>query len=303
METKLSVIIPTYNGESKISRTIRALENQTYLPFEVIVIVDGSNDDTLNVLESLNPRFSLKWKYQNNAGRSITRNNGAEMATSDLLFFVDDDIELIPESIELHIEGFNKFPNSIITGEIKENHLNPTEFTKFKNHITGNWNMALGQDFITLSEKTLFLTAANMLVSKTTFNKLGGFASDLKDGEDYDLAVRAHNLKTPVIYSPKNIGYHISYITFKQYIIRQREYIESYNELLKLRNTNRTSDLYMKYKSKRSWYKNIFYFFIPVRTVKWMDENKFIFLPSRIRFGLYSRVISALSTYYPKRNL
>src|SRR6266498_3763264 len=94
----ISVVIPTYDRCEALARTLGALARQT-LPakdFEVVVVVDGSRDDTRAVLEMLETPFALRWLWQENLGRSAARNAGIRAARADVVVFVDDDVEPAP---------------------------------------------------------------------------------------------------------------------------------------------------------------------------------------------------------------
>src|SRR5438105_792411 len=91
----LSVVVPTFDGCEHVLRLLRALEEQT-LPrdeFEVVVVVDGSEDGTKEALEAFDPGFRLRSLFQENRGRSAARNAGIAAAAGDVVVFVDDDIE------------------------------------------------------------------------------------------------------------------------------------------------------------------------------------------------------------------
>lgn len=89
-EPKISVIIPIYNVEKYISRLLESLLSQSYLNFELILLNDGSTDNTLNELKKFDDnRIILVDKK--NTGVSDTRNKGLELVTGDLLTFVDSD--------------------------------------------------------------------------------------------------------------------------------------------------------------------------------------------------------------------
>ena len=96
---KLSVIIPTYNRKESLLRTLAALEKQT-LPvdrFEVIVISDGSTDGTSDAISSTSFSFEVGFFEQQNSGPSVARNFGAQKANNEVIVFLDDDIEPIPQ--------------------------------------------------------------------------------------------------------------------------------------------------------------------------------------------------------------
>ena len=100
-ELKLSVIIPYYNAAQYISRVFHALDNQTYRNFEVIIIDDGSTDDSLKVTQQLCSTHSNCKVYSfENAGPSTARNRGISLASGDYLFFLDADDYFLPELFE-----------------------------------------------------------------------------------------------------------------------------------------------------------------------------------------------------------
>src|SRR5687768_10186088 len=138
----VSVIIPTYNGADKIPFIIKALEHQTFKEFEVLVVVDGSTDNTLEVLNNIKPTFSsFKVLSQENKGRASVRNTGVKNANGDLLIFFDDDMLPIESCVVAHVAHHEKYPNSILTGGlIEEVNFKSPEILKFKSFLSGKWN-------------------------------------------------------------------------------------------------------------------------------------------------------------------
>ena len=89
---KISIIVPTYNNGDKISKCLDSLINQEYKDLEIIVVNDGSTDDTEKVLEEYSKNDSrIKIFTQENKGVSNARNNGIRVATGDYISFVDSD--------------------------------------------------------------------------------------------------------------------------------------------------------------------------------------------------------------------
>lgn len=90
---KYTFIIPVYNGENYIDRCLTSVLNQTYKNFEIIVINDGSNDDSLKKLKKYQKRFphTITLINQENKGLSSSRNIGIEKSTGDYIIFVDID--------------------------------------------------------------------------------------------------------------------------------------------------------------------------------------------------------------------
>ena len=92
MTIDISIIIPVYNGENSISISLDSLLQQTYSNFEVIIIDDGSQDNTYKVIEEYsNKDIRFKYMYQENAGVAMARNKGLELATGTYICFLDAD--------------------------------------------------------------------------------------------------------------------------------------------------------------------------------------------------------------------
>ena len=121
----ISIIIPVYNSESTLERCLNSIVRQTYNDLEVIVIDDGSKDESLKIINSFNSRIdNLKIIKQDNSGVSVARNNGIQSAKGEYVLFLDSDdflddhccekaIENIVDS-DLVIFGLNIYKNNII---------------------------------------------------------------------------------------------------------------------------------------------------------------------------------------------
>ena len=107
MKPKISVIIPTYNRAGILNRAIQSVFNQTFRDFELIVVDDGSTDDTARSVASLP---SIKYLSQNHSGVSKARNLGIEHARGEWLAFLDSDDKWLPEKLERQINYANAHP-------------------------------------------------------------------------------------------------------------------------------------------------------------------------------------------------
>jgi glycosyltransferase involved in cell wall biosynthesis len=90
---KVSVVVPTYNEENNLGECLRSLMRQTYPDYEVIVVDDGSSDKTVDIAEG----FGVTILRQQHKGPGIARNNGAEVASGEVLCFLDADMTFSPE--------------------------------------------------------------------------------------------------------------------------------------------------------------------------------------------------------------
>lgn len=298
MAFQVSVVIPTYNGAHRIAKLLHALEKQDVSDFETIVVIDGSTDGTEEILNRTPWKLKLQIISQTNKGRAGARNAGAKKAGGRYLIFYDDDVEPNPNSVSLHIFGLTTAPISV--GQQLEPLESKTEYGRYKASISRKWLEYLGDEPIMLNAENLFLTAANMAIKKEVFEQLGGFDDNLTDAEDYDLAVRAFNNGYKIVYNSRNQVTHLGFNTFREYIVRQREYRKAHNKLIAASPNN---VLYRKYEIKPTPGKKALYFFIPGFMPRAADQGLFRFLSRKIRFALYARVISALGVYYPNRKI
>ena len=90
---QLSIVIPVHNGEATLARCLDAILKSTFTDFEIIVVNDGSTDDTAAVLEGYLERDPVRVLHHNRAGGAAhARNAGAAAAGGDLVCFIDSDI-------------------------------------------------------------------------------------------------------------------------------------------------------------------------------------------------------------------
>ena len=95
----ISVIIPLYNKESSIAQTLQSVFSQDYSDFEIVVVDDGSTDNSVEIVEAMNdPRIRLI--KQENGGPSMARNTGVKNAKGEWILFLDADDEMLPGALE-----------------------------------------------------------------------------------------------------------------------------------------------------------------------------------------------------------
>jgi len=101
---RISVVIPTYQRRDAVERLLWALAGQSLAPeaFEVVVVVDGSEDGTPELVEAFPAPYTLRVFCQTNQGRSCARNVGVSHAQGEIVVFLDDDMEPVPGCLEAH---------------------------------------------------------------------------------------------------------------------------------------------------------------------------------------------------------
>jgi len=105
---RVSVVLPVYNGQDLLRETLESVLNQNYRSFEVIAIDDGSTDDSLEVLREYEKDIIVR--SQQNVGVAITRNRGVELASGELIAFLDQDDIWYPFKLEKQVALFQSSP-------------------------------------------------------------------------------------------------------------------------------------------------------------------------------------------------
>lgn len=112
----VSVIIPTYNRSGLVKHAVESVLSQTYPQVEIILVDDGSTDDTTTTLEPLKDRIT--YIFQSNRGRSAARNKGVSLSSGEFLAFLDSDDLLLPAAVEAQFGYLRDHPDvDIIFGD------------------------------------------------------------------------------------------------------------------------------------------------------------------------------------------
>jgi glycosyltransferase involved in cell wall biosynthesis len=189
----VSVIIPTYNRAEVICETIENILAQTYRDTEIIVVDDGSTDDTQLKLKAYGNRIRIF--LQDNSGASAARNRGIEMSTGSIIAFQDSDDLWKDTKLERQVALLSKLDRSIpccLCNAVMRNlNGNPREQLSFdlaklhSPHAEGIWlnvSEVLATRFVLFNQ-----TAA---IRRDALEKAGGFDFSLKHAEDYDLSLK-----------------------------------------------------------------------------------------------------------------
>lgn len=111
----ISIIIPLYNKATSIKRTIHSVLSQSYTDFELIIINDGSTDNSAEIVNKQFYDKRIRYIYQDNAGVSSARNRGIKEAIGEWILFLDADDILYPNALKILISK-SVFNTNIISG-------------------------------------------------------------------------------------------------------------------------------------------------------------------------------------------
>src|ERR1035437_7987739 len=187
----VSAIIPTYNRAGTIERAVNSALAQTHSLMEVIVVDDGSKDETHQVLAKYGTRIRVI--HQTNKGASAARNTGVRASTGEIVAFLDSDDTWAPNKIERQVRLLQRtYPAGVrccITN-IQMDYCNSSPTTSFDltdlrpSLKEGFWN---NPSEILLTRFLLF--NQTVAVWRETIDRVGGFREDLRVLEDYELSL------------------------------------------------------------------------------------------------------------------
>lgn len=199
---KFSVIIPLYNKEKDIEKTMASLFAQRFSDFEVIIVNDGSTDQSERVIKSLTDS-RIKLFSKKNEGVALTRNFAVEKATSGHIAFLDADDYWHPHHLENLNNLIEKFPEAQWYATAYEKKHNQKLITAMISPILENkeWSGIVDDYFKNSLIDALAWTSA-VCMKKSFFQKLKGFDATITNGagEDTDLWIRAA-LASPMVFS------------------------------------------------------------------------------------------------------
>ncbi|MEM3449448.1 MAG: glycosyltransferase family 2 protein [Nitrososphaerota archaeon] len=109
----VSVIIPVYNAAKWVERSIKSVLNQTYQNFEIIIIDDGSTDNSWSIINKYSSDKVRVYRSEKNCGMLATRNKGLELCKGDIVIFLDADDELTINALETVVRKFNELPEDV----------------------------------------------------------------------------------------------------------------------------------------------------------------------------------------------
>jgi glycosyltransferase involved in cell wall biosynthesis/peptidoglycan/xylan/chitin deacetylase (PgdA/CDA1 family) len=199
---EISVVIPTYNRALLLEQCLAALSRQSQLSlFEVIVVDDGSTDETPRFLEAVSPPFELRIETQPNRGQAAARNRGAAAASSPYCLFVDDDVTFAEDFVALHLDAQRANGGIAALGPLRLRHApgaNP-----LARHVALTWERHAAEA-AKLERQATFRDcwSGNLSVPRDAFLEVGGFAEDLPRKHDVELGFRLARAGLRFLYVP-----------------------------------------------------------------------------------------------------
>ena len=197
---KISIIMPTYNRAAYIGETIESIRNQTYLNWELIIVDDGSDDNTEEVIEKIKDNRIQFYKAGRIGIASKIKNIGLEKVTGELIAFMDSDDLWAPTKLEKQLAALQQYPDAgfSLTGGYNFRNINePTEY--FYKQREG---IKYGNIFISFFKSEVAATIPTLILRRQCLQITGGF-KDSKVHCDLDFILNlASHFNAVILYEP-----------------------------------------------------------------------------------------------------
>jgi len=183
-----SVVIPLYNKEKHILRAINSVLNQNYQNFEIIIVNDGSTDNSAEIVKQIKNK-KIKLFQQENKGVSAARNKGIELSQRKYIAFLDADDIWEPFFLDLILDLINTYPKAAAYGTAWEFKKNNFEKSAKFNYVPADTKDLIKDYFKAAFEGSLLWSSATV-VKKKIYQNIEMFDEKLTHGEDLDMWFR-----------------------------------------------------------------------------------------------------------------
>ena len=178
----ISIVIPLYNKEGCIGKTLGSVLAQSYRDFEVVIVDDGSTDESTRIVSSI-PDDRIRLITKENGGPSSARNRGIEVAIGEFIAFIDADdiwsLDYLKEMVDL----IESFPNAVIWGfnysTIQNGQVKELDTKEYRGYVSDKWDSF-----------PFFFFTSSTCCRRATLIELGGFDERMVYGEDIDMWFR-----------------------------------------------------------------------------------------------------------------
>jgi len=228
-----SIIIPVYNKEKFVAKTIESVLSQTFTDYEIIIVNDGSTDQSEAKISPFKDN-RIQYYSKKNEGVALARNFGIEKATADYICFLDADDYWYPTFLETMQRYSSELPEQkVFAAAIEIETKNKTIPAHYSIPSTSDFEIV---NFFDASQKECVLWTSSACIHKSVFEKVGDFDTKIKHGEDTELWIRI-GLQFPIVFIRKilaryvyddksisrNSNYYFEQYTFDKYSLEEKK--------------------------------------------------------------------------------
>lgn len=205
----ISIIMPAYNAGNYIEASIKSVLNQTYKNWELLIIDDGSTDNTGIICKKyIDQDQRIKYIYQENAKQATARNNGIQNADGEILAFLDSDDLWLPNKLEVSLQHFDldSFDLFFTDSYVSDKYIIDV-FDSEMNNMGIPQKIYFGSEGIAAFIEVNQIPALTVLVKKSAVEQVNFFDKNCVPSEDYDLWLRLlkNNYKFKSISTPLSV--------------------------------------------------------------------------------------------------
>jgi glycosyltransferase involved in cell wall biosynthesis len=227
-----SIVIPVYNKERFVSKTIESVLSQTFTDYEIIIVNDGSTDQSEAKISTFKDN-RIRYYSKKNEGVALARNFGIEKATADYICFLDADDYWYPTFLETMQRYSSELPEQkVFAAAIEIETKNKSIPAHYSIESTSDFEIV---NFFNASQKECVLWTSSVCIHKSVFEKVGDFDTKIKHGEDTELWIRI-GLQFPIVFIRKilaryvyddksisrNTNYYFEQYTFDKYALEEK---------------------------------------------------------------------------------
>lgn len=228
-----SIVIPVYNKEKFVVKTIESVLSQTFTDYEIIIVNDGSTDQSEAKISVFKDN-RIKYYSKKNEGVALARNFGIEKATAEYICFLDADDYWYPTFLETMHRYSSELPEQkVFAAAIEIETKNKTIPAHYSIPSTSDFEIV---NFFDASQKECALWTSSVCINKSVFEKVGDFDTNIKHGEDTELWIRI-GLQFPIVFIRKilaryvyddksisrNSNYYFEQYTFDKYAVEEKK--------------------------------------------------------------------------------
>lgn len=228
-----SIIIPVFNKEKFVGNTLKSVLNQTFTDYEIIIINDGSTDQSETVIQSFSDK-RIRYFCKENEGVAVARNFGIDKADGAFICFLDADDFWHSNFLENFHFYSKKLPEQkVFACAIEIETKNKTLEARYSIAKEEDFKIV---DFFEASQKECVLWTSSVVIHKNVFETVGNFDTKIKKGEDTELWIRI-GLQYPIVFIweilacyvydsksvSRNLNYYFEPYTFEKYASEEKK--------------------------------------------------------------------------------
>jgi glycosyltransferase involved in cell wall biosynthesis len=181
----VSVLIPAFNAGPWIRAAIDSCLHQTYSPIEIVVVDDGSTDDTQETLRSYGGR--IRWEATSHRGANHARNRALQMAAGQYVQLLDADDYLLPSKIGSHLSVADRTGADIVCGDVYEEHYSDDGGTRLESRRVPGIDQNGQTDYLAVALGIGCMPCHAYLIRKSLIDEAGGWDENLAAGQNRDV--------------------------------------------------------------------------------------------------------------------